>query len=762
MLRQIHHLKNEVFRCQTFCKKCRLNQPNRTIQSLIAYGENVLRSPDAMQKVRLTFECKKKWDADEISFDLSNWSSDPPEFPARNMDYPRLYKPTEMPPIKDWNTTVPIAILHALAHIELGAVDNYWDTIVRFDPKSYGLPQEYYRDFLKVAVDEARHFDLVQNRLKELGSYYGALPAHLALLEHANNTADDLGARLAVVPLVQEARGLDSGERLVHKLMSMGDRPSAEIVKLIVKEEEEHVSYGVKWFQFICKQLSKDPIPYFQELVLQKFPEGLPGPFNIEARLKANMTTSWYLPLEMKRPNHTIQSSVIKDAPDENNLMKVFSKSKQKVILAGPVWPESSSSAAGVRSSDMLEILQRGGYDVLCVSSSKLNHHTEELIQTRRINCIHADPNSTTFENILIETVPDIIILDRFIAEEMYGWQAQKYASQALRVLDLQDLHFLRKAREHLIRKSQVDNLEKLLCPHIDIQPVESQVLRELASIHRSDLTLFVSDREKELLTERFQISGSALARCDYFQSKKLLKDSVAGYKERKHIAFIGNFKHAPNYDGMSWFKQRILPAFRDQMPSSNDPVEIHVYGAYADTHRVKKLEDAASGMHVLGRATDVLETLQQYRLTIAPLRFGAGIKGKIIESWAAGTPCISTCIGAEGMELAVNGTNLWGGSIVNDELHFAEAMQKYYNNQKLWERAQEHGFTISKERYDWDRNGQSFLGLLGHRLEQKRAQNRRGSDNWIGRILWSEKYRASEYMSRYLRAKKAGRMDDK
>nr|CCA13921.1 conserved hypothetical protein [Albugo laibachii Nc14] len=456
------------------------------------------------------------------------------------------------------------------------------------------------------------------------------------------------------------------------------------------------------------------------------------------------MSTSWYLTLEMKRPKHSTQSSVIKDAPNENHLMKVFQKSKRKVILVGPVWPESTSSAAGVRSSDMLEILQRGGYNVSCVSSSKLNHHTEQLIQTRRIHCIHADPNSSTFESILIETVPDIIILDRFIAEEL---------------LDLQDLHFLRKAREHLVRKSKVDNLEDLICPNVDVFPVESQVIRELASIHRSDLTLFVSGAEKELLTERFQIDDNLLARCDYFQSKSLSVDTIAGFEERKHIAFIGNFKHAPNYNGMSWFKQSILPAFRKQMLSSIEDVEIHVYGAYADTHRVKKLEDAALGMKVLGFAPNIHETLRQYRLTIAPLRFGAGIKGKIIESWAAGTPCISSCIGAEGMQLRLT-VSTSGGSIANDEMSFAKAMREYYNNQQLWNSAQKHGFKISKERYNWDRNAEKFLSLLEHRLEQKRTQDRRESDNWIGRILWSEKYRASEYMSRYLREKKAGKND--
>nr|CCA13920.1 conserved hypothetical protein [Albugo laibachii Nc14] len=176
MFRHFCHRKSNAFRCQTLCTKNRVDNANQTIETLFSYGEDVLRSPDAMDKVRLTFECKKKWDANEISSNLQNCSSNPPNFPARTIDYPRLYKPKEMPPMKEWNTTVPIAIFHALAHIELGAVDKYWDTFVRFDPKRYNLPQQFYHDFFKVAVDGARHFELVQNRLKELGSPYGALP----------------------------------------------------------------------------------------------------------------------------------------------------------------------------------------------------------------------------------------------------------------------------------------------------------------------------------------------------------------------------------------------------------------------------------------------------------------------------------------------------------------------------------------------------------------------------------------------------------
>ncbi|GAB9464353.1 Glycosyl transferase group 1 [Globisporangium polare] len=743
-----------------------------SLDSLIAYGERVLRTPEPLEKVALTLQCKTLWDAGGLPIwsEGSQWKSDPPAQPARSA-LPPLFMPKDLPSFKEMNTTIPISMLHALAHIELGAIDNYWDTLVRFDPVMHALPREFYHDFLIVASDEARHFKMVDDRLREIGSFYGEVPATLALLEHASNTAADLAARIAVIPLVQEARGLDSGDRLVHKLRSMGDKPSAKIVEQIVFEERSHVAFGMKWFRRICENQPEvtDPVAYFHELVLRYFPDGLPGPFDVQARLAADMEAKWYEPLENKARSYQPPSSspastttpIDSSALNQSDRVAAFAASKRKVILAGSVWPERTSSAAGVRSSDLIAILQEHGFQVLCVSPSRLNEHTELLAREFNVQCVQTDANTDTFQKLLLETSPQLVLFDRFIAEEMYGWQAKKYAPEAARVLDLQDVHFLRKAREFLVKKQNVHFRDTLDGQTLDVDAVEKQVIRELASIHRSDLTLYVSDFEKEVLTTRFQVDEDALHCCDFFYPRPQAVDTLSTFAERKDIAFIGSFKHPPNVDAIEWMKTAILPLFRQD--PRNDDAEIHIYGSYAsNTARYSKLEDQKQGFRLMGFAPDVHETLRQYRLTVAPLRFGAGIKGKIADSWLVGTPCVSTSIGAEGMTLSRSTTAQdtqnrelrWGGLVTDEPAAFADAMHDLYANEGKWKAAQKTGMEICTERYDRERNASSLMQRLESVLLHKQTLRK---DNWMGKILWSEKFRATEYMSRFIRAKNEG-----
>ncbi|CAH0493385.1 unnamed protein product [Peronospora farinosa] len=662
-----------------------------------------------------------------------------------------------MPHMKQLQTqaSIPVIMLHALAHIELGAIDNYWDTIVRFDPSTHQLARDFYDDFLKVVTDEARHFTMVDDRLRQLGSKYGALPATKALLVHASNTAADLAARIAVVPLVQEARGLDSGNRLVHRIKSMGDKDSARVVEQIVWEERDHVRCGIKWFKHIAKvqKREKDHVMYFQELVLQFFPDGLPGPFDVDARLAADMGTEWYQALESKvAHSYPPQTSVVKaelekeKSQETNARVAAFAASKKKAIVTGSVWPERTSSAAGVRSADIIRVLQERGFHVLCVAPSRLNDHTARLEEEDGVSCIQADANTDAFQKLLLETMPQLVIFDRFIAEEMYGWQAKKYSPEALRVLDLQDLHFVRRAREFAVTKYGTTLEDTLDGARLNISPVEKLAIRELASIHRSDLTLYVSDFERDLLISRFQVPDVSLHRCDFFYPQ-IQTSNLRAFGDRKDIAFIGSFKHSPNVDAVEWTKKTILPMFR----SIGGDAEVHVYGSYGKTKRFAKLDDPKQGFFMKGFARDAHETLSQYRLSIAPLRFGAGIKGKIADSWFVGTPCVSTSIGAEGM---ISETTPWGGSIANDPRAFAREMLQLYDDELRWTCAKDAGVAACSTRYDWSRNADSLMECVERALNEKKSLR---EQNWMGRILWSEKFRATEYMSRYIRMKNEG-----
>lgn len=174
----------------------------------------------------------------------------------------------------------------------------------------------------------------------------------------------------------------------------------------------------------------------------------------------------------------------------------------------------------------------------------------------------------------------------------------------------------------------------------------------------------------------------------------------------------------------------------------------MHIYGSYGESKRFAMLDDPTQGFRMKGFAPDAHDTLSQYRLSIAPLRFGAGIKGKIADSWFVGTPCVSTSIGSEGMTLE----NMpWGGAVADDPQAFVTDMQRLYNDEPHWNTARDAGVVACSERYDRSRNADRLMERVERAMSEKHALR---ENNWMGRILWSEKFRATEYMSRYIRAK--------
>ena len=189
-----------------------------------------------------------------------------------------------------------LAFIHAIAHIELNAVDLSWDIIARFEEPD--MPRAFYDDWVGVALDEAEHFDLLNQRMSALGGAYGDMPAHDGLWEAATNTAHDLLARLALVPMVLEARGLDTTPAAVARLQANGDEPTASLLAKIGREEIPHVAAGVRWFEFIAARRGLDPISAFHALVDELFSGNLKPPFNTEARTAAGMAHAYYQPYE--------------------------------------------------------------------------------------------------------------------------------------------------------------------------------------------------------------------------------------------------------------------------------------------------------------------------------------------------------------------------------------------------------------------------------------------------------------------------------
>ncbi len=251
----------------------------------------VLQCPDPAEKARLSVEIAQAWRGGEFA---ETGDAHPPERPARP-DHPELRPPRDMPRRRVNSPTGRIAFIHAIAHIELNAIDLAWDLIARFGAPD--MPKKFFDDWVDVARDEARHFSLLAGYLEAHGAAYGDLPAHDGLWEAAAATTDDILARLALVPLVLEARGLDTTPMAMEKLTAAGDEKAVGILSVIAREEVAHVAAGVRWFEEICRYRKLDPVETFQSLVRSRFKGELKPPFAKAARDAAGFTPEYYEPL---------------------------------------------------------------------------------------------------------------------------------------------------------------------------------------------------------------------------------------------------------------------------------------------------------------------------------------------------------------------------------------------------------------------------------------------------------------------------------
>lgn len=252
----------------------------------------VLSTADAHDKARLSREAAAAWFAGRLDLAFPDM---PPLRPARP-ERPVLLLPRDMPKRRAGGTLANrIALLHAVAHIELNAIDLSWDILLRFPQEA--MPRAFHDDWVAVGDDEGRHFLALSDRLAALGAAYGDLPAHDGLWEAAEATADDLAARLAVVPLVLEARGLDVTPPMIAGLRAAGDVASADILQMIHDDEIGHVAAGRRWFEFLCARRGVEPVPTWQRLVTARFRGVLKRPFNTVARERAGFAAAFYEPI---------------------------------------------------------------------------------------------------------------------------------------------------------------------------------------------------------------------------------------------------------------------------------------------------------------------------------------------------------------------------------------------------------------------------------------------------------------------------------
>jgi glycosyltransferase involved in cell wall biosynthesis len=312
--------------------------------------------------------------------------------------------------------------------------------------------------------------------------------------------------------------------------------------------------------------------------------------------------------------------------------------------------------------------------------------------------------------------------------------------------LDTEDLHFLRRARQKALsqEKPLSEIFSEIFNDEIDLSTEDA--CREIASIYRSDLTLILSDHEMDLLKNRFRVDPELL---EIFRFCYREIPKTPGFDDRSHFVAIGNFRHPPNADGTLWLKTQIWPEIRKKLRAQGQKPELHIYGAYPSKEAMN-LSSSEQGFIVKGPAADVHETLKHYRVNLAPLRFGAGIKGKISDGWRAGAPVVTTPIGAEGMILQGESPS-FGGKITRSASEFADAAALLYTEKMEWTQAQETGYAVLRGLFDHCSNSERLrerLSVLTQNIEKYRDRN------FIGKMLRHQSLRSTEYFSRWLELK--------
>lgn len=398
------------------------------------------------------------------------------------------------------------------------------------------------------------------------------------------------------------------------------------------------------------------------------------------------------------------------------------------VVIIGTVIPEPNSTAAGKRMLQLIDFFQSENYKVTFLSAASISEFSFDL------NSIGVDfhnilLNDSSFEILIKDLNPNIVIFDRFTTEEQFGWKVSETCPKAVRILDTEDLHFLRKARENSFKQNKIAEDKDL---------ISDVFKRETASILRCDLSLIISEFEMKLLTEKFKINETILHYLPLFAE---IKPAERSFYERKNFVSIGNFLHEPNWQTVLKLK-KIWPEIRKRLPEA----EMHIYGAYL-TEKARQLHNGKDKFLIKGRAESVEKIFENARLLLAPIPFGAGIKGKLLDSMVNGLPSVTSTIGAEGMK----GSMDWSGHITDDDSDFVKKAVELYNNENEWKKAQQNGYKIIESRFKKENFLPSFSGKINGLLENTDEHRQR---NFLGQILQHHTLQSTKYLGKWIEEK--------
>ncbi|WP_439878764.1 glycosyltransferase [Pseudomonas prosekii] len=423
--------------------------------------------------------------------------------------------------------------------------------------------------------------------------------------------------------------------------------------------------------------------------------------------------------------------------------------SATKVLVIGYVWPEPRSSAASGHVMQILDTFVQQGWDITFSSPAGVGEHKADLAALGIRECA-IELNNSSFDTFIRELAPDIVLFDQFMMEEQFGWRVEKHCPDALRVLETSDLQSLRHARHQRLKdrlKASADenDFSDLFAPALreefELMAGTDLAKREIAALYRCDLSLMISPVEIELLVEQFKMPRELLHWCPLMPA--MPTTAHPAFEARAHFLSIGNFRHAPNWDAVLWMKTTVWPLIRQKLPGA----QLHLYGAYTPP-KATALHNPAQGFHVMNWAEDALQVMSAARVCLAPLRFGAGIKGKIVDAMLCGTPTVTTPIGAEGMS---DGLLPWPGVIGESAEAIAAAAVALYQDQALWTEAQQRGDQLLAAQYRQSVHGPALIERL-QACRRDLATRRR--DNFTGAMLRHHAHKSTQYMSQWIEAK--------
>jgi len=384
--------------------------------------------------------------------------------------------------------------------------------------------------------------------------------------------------------------------------------------------------------------------------------------------------------------------------------------------------------------SQLIFFFQSQGYDITYASTSVSSDFAVDLAAIG-VKSQVVMMNSVSFDEFIVALQPDMVLFDRFMVEEQFGWRVTKYCPKALRILDTEDLHCLRDARQSAYKKQLEFNATMLF----------SEVAkREIASIFRCDLTLMISEYEMELLQSIFKVDKVLLFYLPIVVEEAAINelDQRLTFEDRNDFVFIGNFLHGPNWNCVQVLKTEIWPLLSKQIPKAN----LLIYGAYP-SHKVFQLDNPKERFHIKGRAENAVEVIEKAKVLLAPIRFGAGIKGKLLEAMLYGTPSVTTTVGAE----AMYGDLPWNGFIEDANEGFVEKAVALYSGESLWNAAQQNGFELVRKRF----SASGFLDELATKINFVTAHlEEHRLHNFIGSMLQHHTLQSTHYMAKWIEEK--------